>query len=81
MKYASDFNPTGLKVLLTKSDTDLVAAYTCEFKGVEYFHIRALWKDDRDNWKPGKGVSVKANQAAELCAALADLSKPQSNGN
>jgi hypothetical protein len=67
--------PGSLKLLVTKPNAnggEPVVAYRSHFKGTEYFSIRALWFDGQ-SYQPGKGVSVPADLAVDLCRAIGQL--------
>src|SRR5262249_28334887 len=59
--------------ILVDDEKEPVVAYTNEFKGVTYFHIRKLYVDRRDGeWKLGKGLSVRDDERDALFDALSD---------
>jgi len=67
-----DLNAKQLTVVGSKngSGSDLVVAYTNEFNGKPYFHIRTVWQDDHGKWCPGEGLSVDPANAKSILTAL-----------
>ena len=50
-----------------------VVAYTEEYRGESYFHIRRRYRDAAGDWQPGKGLAVPTRLRAELLAKLSAL--------
>lgn len=60
--------------IITEHDTkdEVIATYTSEFKGTDYFNIRKLYVDRRTGeWAFGKGLSVPAEEGVDLISSLA----------
>lgn len=68
---AKDLRADNVIIVGTKNgaDSDPVVAYTNEFKGKKYFHIRSVWQS-KQGWTAGKGLAVDAANAKTLLTAL-----------
>lgn len=68
IKMAKDLDADKVIIIGTKSGegSDPVVIYTSKFKGKNYFHIRTVWQDTHDTWKPGKGLAVDPINAKAL---------------
>jgi hypothetical protein len=70
--FRSDFKPTGLVELSRTRPSEVLVAYHSEWKGKQSFHIRTIYLDGNDEWCPGKGISVPADQAATIIGKLVE---------
>jgi predicted SpoU family rRNA methylase len=75
IKLAKGFQANNLTVLGANNgkDSEAIAAYSNEFKGKKYVHIRVIYQDDNGNWNPGKGVSMLAANAPAIFTAAGKL--------
>jgi hypothetical protein len=61
-RLGRNFDMTNPVTVGTTGAGDPIVAYTNEWQGREYAHIRTLWQDRQGDWHPGKGVSFPANE-------------------
>ena len=71
-------NPTIVGFKQDRGGENPIVAYTNEFNGKAYFHVRELWFSSDENWKMGKGLSMPIEKASAFCAAVGKLATPQS---
>jgi hypothetical protein len=58
-------------------DREPLATFESDFKGVDYFHIRRVYRDRMGQWSPtGKGFSVPVADKQGLIDTLAALKVP-----
>lgn len=56
-----------------KNSREIFRVEISEYKGEEYVNIRVYYKDENDEYKPGKkGVAIKVDKYDEVYAALCD---------
>lgn len=64
--------------LESQSVREPLAAYVNDYKGTPYFHLRRMYLDSNDTWRPSKqGISCKAIDRPALLQALGDYIKAQ----
>ncbi len=73
---AEGFDPQHLQVLCRRGTGEVIAAYVSEWKGNKSFHIRKLYKDESELWRPTKeGVTVPIAKLEEFLNAISELRK------
>ena len=77
IKMAKDLDADKVIVLGTKNGegSDPVVCYSSKFKGKHYFHIRSVYQDSKEQWCPGKGLSVSPTNAKALLTARGEAAE------
>jgi hypothetical protein len=60
-------------VVVGNGERGKVVAYSNEYEGKPYFHIRSVWQK-KGQWMHGKGLAVDPGMAKELLKNLGELS-------
>lgn len=76
-KFSSGFEPEGIVQVGVTFTGDPIVTYSNEFKGRKYVHIRSVWLDKKGCWAPGKGISVPADEAPAMFAAIGAQAQPK----
>lgn len=68
--------PSNSKPVIFKefeSGNNLIRIYRDVFKGREILAIRKFWKDDNENWQPGKGATFLYEDIEEIIEGLQEM--------